>query len=110
MESPKEIEKALADQTHSDTSDYSRMYKSGEKRYQYELEFNDYKTFSLLRQQVDTVQAVSSIGLTIDYIKPVVRTTESSIEARIKAVVKETENRYELENTQLSEFEEDSDK
>lgn len=106
MKEPHEVEQALVEYTHPDESRYQRFKYGNEKKYKYELEFNEYKTLSLLLQQVDTVQGTIGVGLTVKGMKPVVRQTDSSIEARIKAVVKETENRYEMENTQLTEFEE----
>lgn len=108
MIKPKEVKQILTDQAHPDVAEFERQRISGEKKYKYILEFNDYKTFKVLYQQVDTAEEEAGIDLLLDHVDPVVRQTESSIEARIKVTVKETQDRYCIENTQLDEFENES--
>lgn len=107
MIEPHEVEQILTDKAHPDETNRERKRESGVKKYKYELEYNDYKTFDLLKQQVNRAEDEAGIALSLDHVEPVVRTTDSSIEARLLVTVEETQDRYALENTQLREFEDE---
>lgn len=106
MKEAHETEFILNEQTHSDKSQYRSTGGLSEKKYEYELEFDSYKTMKLLHKQVKQASEKADIGLVIDSIEPVVRTTSSSIEARLLVTVCETENRHERENKTLNQYEE----
>jgi len=106
MKDPSEVQDVLAKTTHPDVINRTLNHSSGEKRYHYTLEFNDYKTFNLLQKQIKEAEMRLGFSLLAGKMEPVVRQTDSSIEARIKVIIEEEPNRYAEENTQLSEFEE----
>lgn len=106
MIEPEALVNLLQSRLHAVTSTYQQIGEPGEKLYEYHLEFDDYKTVPLLREQISTTKDESDVDLLLQRIEPVVRTTESSIEARLEVTITETQNRNALEHRSIDDFSE----
>lgn len=104
MIKPEGVANVLQNKLHAVSVDYEDIGDKNEKVFEYSLDFNEYKTFSLLKTQTQEAADLAEIGLLIEQIEPTIHVSKTSVEARIRVIVTETVNRNKIENRNLDEF------
>lgn len=104
MIKPEAVCNVLEHNLHPVQVSHERIGPRTEKKYSYTLEFDDYKTLALLKEQTRAASELADLNLVVETIEPVLHIEDKSVEARIGVTVVETANRNEIENQALDDF------
>jgi len=111
MKPPETMEEILRKELHALESD--RCWPQGirsrdEKRYRYTLLFNESQSPDHIEKRLNFIEDKESIELSLSSFRPVIRQTDSSVEAAIEIWIMEQDDRYQLENHGIGDFVDES--